>query len=249
VSDSEPSAELLSAHARIAELERELAKAMPIEECVVRLLAHELRAPLAPLLTAVQLLEESSTVAPDSKRWIAVVRRNVHLEARLIDDAMDLLRIRRGIALASRERALISVILRGALEAVKDEATHKGIEPELLSTTTRKDIETCPAWLQHALWNLLRASLKSTPQGGAITLRARDEKASLVLEVVHPAGAEATWQKTLAAASGAEAALVELGTVGFSVLLARELVTACGGAFSARVDEGSLVYAIALPAG
>ena len=59
-------------------------------------LSHELRTPLTPVLMSVELLRTSPNLPADVQQLLQVVWRNVELEARLIDDLLDLTRIVRG---------------------------------------------------------------------------------------------------------------------------------------------------------
>ena len=59
-------------------------------------LSHELRTPLAPVLATLSLIEESPHLPSDLREEVNVIQRNVEMEARLIDDLLDLTRISRG---------------------------------------------------------------------------------------------------------------------------------------------------------
>src|SRR5690606_18892467 len=56
-------------------------------------LSHELRTPLTPVLTTAQILERSIALDETTRAAFAMIRRNIELEARLIDDLLDLTRI------------------------------------------------------------------------------------------------------------------------------------------------------------
>ncbi len=62
----------------------------------LNLLSHELRSPLTPILTLASLLEDDPRLAPDIRADMEVIRRNAEMEARLIDDLLDLVRIAKG---------------------------------------------------------------------------------------------------------------------------------------------------------
>jgi PAS domain S-box-containing protein len=59
-------------------------------------LSHELRTPLMPVLTTVQTLKIDTDLPPHIRSDLEMIRRNVELEARLIDDLLDLTRIAKG---------------------------------------------------------------------------------------------------------------------------------------------------------
>ena len=89
----------LTAQKESAELRlgKELAeKANATKDSFLAALSHELRTPLMPVLMSVAAMESDKTIPETARREIAMVRRNVELEARLIDDLLDLTRIARG---------------------------------------------------------------------------------------------------------------------------------------------------------
>ena len=76
--------------------EEELSRAKEVAEAAnqakdnfLAILSHELRTPLTPVLAAVVLLEDDRTVPPHIRREIEMIRRNIEVEARLIDDLLD----------------------------------------------------------------------------------------------------------------------------------------------------------------
>src|SRR5678816_4700935 len=96
------------------------------------MLSHELRTPLSPIVHAVTLLEESDC-PPAVQDCVSTIRRNVMLEARLIDDLLDLARIRNGKLRLEPQLVDIHEILRHALEICRPDlvARHLRIEEEL----------------------------------------------------------------------------------------------------------------------
>jgi PAS domain S-box-containing protein len=77
-----------------AKLEAE--KANHAKDQFLAMLSHELRTPLTPVLMAATSLESDSRIDPEVREELAVMRRNIELEARLIDDLLDLTRIEHG---------------------------------------------------------------------------------------------------------------------------------------------------------
>jgi CheY-like chemotaxis protein len=70
----------------------------------IALLSHELRTPLSPVLTGVALLEQDLSLSPPGRDLVALIRRNVELESRLIDGLLDVTRIARGKVTLERRR-------------------------------------------------------------------------------------------------------------------------------------------------
>lgn len=138
-------------------------------------LSHELRTPLTPVLALVASLQEDERARP-FQRELAAIRRNVELEARLIDDLLDLTRITRGKLELRREVSDLRQVVEHAFEACVADLEAAGLravvdlgdgDPRLWADAPR---------LTQVLWNLLRNAVKFTPAGGTVTVRARQEE-------------------------------------------------------------------------
>lgn len=171
--------------------EEELRQARDLAEAGVRArdtflasLSHELRTPLTPVLMTAAALREDPRLPEDARAQLAIVQRNVELEARLIDDLLDLTLIaRRRFSLHPRSCELHSLVDM-AVEIVREEVKDKELNLELDLKARRTTLEADPARLQQVLWNLLRNAVKFTPRNGRVVVRTRDsEDGRLVLEI------------------------------------------------------------------
>ncbi|HYG62183.1 MAG TPA: GAF domain-containing sensor histidine kinase, partial [Thermoanaerobaculia bacterium] len=88
-------------------------------------LSHELRTPLTPVLAMASMLERDERLPGDARNALTMMRRNVELEARLIDDLLDLTRISRGKLELERGAADVRQILEHALDTVEAELMTK----------------------------------------------------------------------------------------------------------------------------
>jgi signal transduction histidine kinase len=151
-------------------LRQELIGANAAKDQFLALLSHELRSPLAPVIAMVGELEAE---LPDSKpvsEALEVVRRNVELEARLIDDLLDVTRIAKGKLQLSFESIDVHQLLQRAYEICREEITAKNLEAEFHLRATQTHVEGDPARLQQVFWNLIKNSVKFTPEKGRITI-------------------------------------------------------------------------------
>src|SRR5215217_878169 len=82
----------------------EAERANKAKDRFLAVLSHELRTPLAPITTAVHVLEKAARVDERHRDLLPMIRRNVALEARLIDDLLDLTAISTGKVSLHRER-------------------------------------------------------------------------------------------------------------------------------------------------
>ncbi|MDB6169637.1 MAG: Histidine kinase [Verrucomicrobia bacterium] len=146
-------------------------KANLAKDAFLAALSHELRTPLNPALMATVALEQTKKLPPHVRSGLALIRRNIELEAHLIDDLLDLTRIAKGkLELQPGPMDLHNVVKR-AMEICASDAEEKRLRFNLhldaLETMTTGDAVR----LQQAVWNLIRNAIKFTPMGGQVTIR------------------------------------------------------------------------------
>ena len=134
-------------------------------------LSHELRTPLTPVLMAAVALDEDPALPEHLRRDLAMIRRNVELEARLIDDLLDLTRIAQGKLELRLGPLDVHVVIQGALEICRPDFVAKHQQVELHLDARDAATSGDAVRLQQALWNLIRNAIKFTPPGGTITIR------------------------------------------------------------------------------
>src|SRR5206468_739344 len=100
--------------------------------------------------------------------------------ARLIDDLLDVTRIAKGKLQLTFEIVDIHEILRRAYEICREDMARKSIEPRFELNAKEVHIEGDPARLQQVFWNLIKNSVKFTPEGGRITMATSDRSANEV---------------------------------------------------------------------
>jgi len=136
-------------------------------------LSHELRTPLNAILGWATLLAEESLSEEDMTRGLTTIQRNARLQARLIEDLLDMSRIVSGqLRLEMREVDLCHLV-DSTVSAAVPSAEAKGI-----SISRDLEDEACavmgdPERLNQILWNLLSNAVKFTPRGGHASVRLR----------------------------------------------------------------------------
>ena len=146
-------------------------------------LSHELRTPLTPVLALVSGLEGDGRMRDVADR-LAMIRRNVELEARLIDDLLDLTRIARGKLEIQRSVCDVRALVEHAIQICCAESCDAG----RLKVLTELAASEHRVWgdgsrLMQIFWNLLRNSVKFTPEGGTIVVRTWNEEEQVVVEI------------------------------------------------------------------
>ena len=135
-------------------------------------LAHELRNPLAPIRSGVELLRIAGEEAPTRERALDAMARQVAHLVRLVDDLMEVSRIRLGKLVLRREPTDLAAAAATALE------THQGaiaagglrVEQDLEPGTV---VDGDPVRLTQVISNLVHNAVKFTPPGGQVAVRAR----------------------------------------------------------------------------
>ncbi len=138
-------------------------------------LSHELRTPLMPVLMTASALREDTRLPEAVRSELAMIERNIALEARLIDDLLDLTRITKGRLQLREEMCDVHSLIGLAVAIMHDEARAKPVAVELDLAARRASLRGDPARLQQVVWNLLRNAIKFTPVGGRVAIRTRDE--------------------------------------------------------------------------
>ncbi|HEX7190249.1 MAG TPA: ATP-binding protein, partial [Thermoanaerobaculia bacterium] len=136
-------------------------------------LSHELRTPMTAILGWARLLPTMSTGDPMFAEAVSSIARGAQLQARLIDDVLDVSRIVSGKMRLTRERVNVESILNASIEAVRPSSLARGIRIETNFAPHLGWIVADPTRLQQVMWNLLTNAVKFTPKGGMIHVSAR----------------------------------------------------------------------------
>jgi signal transduction histidine kinase/response regulator RpfG family c-di-GMP phosphodiesterase len=162
----------------------EAERANSAKDQFLAMLSHELRTPLTPVLTSVSALENEPSLSPFAHDSLQMIRRNVELEARLIDDLLDLTRISKGKVQLSLELVDAHALLRNALEICSHDIKQKQLRLTLDLSARQVRLKADPARLQQIFWNLIKNAVKFTPENGQLDVRTSSEgEAELKVEV------------------------------------------------------------------
>ena len=134
-------------------------------------LSHELRTPLTPILIWAGGMVNDPSLPPEVDEGLRMVCRNVELEARLIDDLLDLTRIARGKLKLNLRKSDAHDLLGHAMEIVRDEILSRKLKLAVDLTARDHLVLADESRLQQVFWNLLKNASKFTPGQGAVTVR------------------------------------------------------------------------------
>lgn len=146
-------------------------------------LSHELRTPLSPVLLLASEGCKNPDVPPPVRADFETIRKNVDLEARLIDDLLDLTRITRGKLKLDLQPLDLNCVIDDALATLRAEALTKGVTMKSALSVGPVPVLADAVRLQQVLWNLLNNALKFTPAHGEISIRTYHDPAGQVARV------------------------------------------------------------------
>jgi len=161
----------------------ELAEVDRRKDEFLAMLGHELRNPLAPVTTALQIMRIHETEPSRVARSREIVERQIEHMTRLIDDLLDVSRITRGKIELREQPLLLSSVIERAIESVRPLIDERGHRILLDLPTEPITFLADPARLAQVFANLLNNAAKYTDVGGRIWLHARVEGNDLVVGV------------------------------------------------------------------
>ena len=235
-------------HRRHAEAElrrkvEQLADADRRKDEFLAMLGHELRNPLAPVSTALQLMRMHSDEPLRVARARETIERQVEHMTRLIDDLLDVSRITRGKIELRQEAVILSTLVARAVEAARPVIDERGHRLSLDLPEEPVTLRGDPARLEQVLANLLNNAAKYTDVGGRIWVRAFVEGERLVISV-RDNGAGLTPEMSSRVfdlfVQGPEMRAYARGGLGIGLTLVRRLVEMHGGTAEARSDGPGL---------
>ncbi|RIL07173.1 MAG: hybrid sensor histidine kinase/response regulator [Proteobacteria bacterium] len=137
-------------------------------------LSHELRTPLTPILFGLATIELQPGLPDSLRATLDMMRRNVELEARLIDDLLDVTRIARGKLRLERTTLDLHAVLGEVAEAFRSELEADGKDLVLELDAQRRHVSADPARLHQIFRNLVGNAIRFSPRGGSISVCTRD---------------------------------------------------------------------------
>lgn len=172
--------DLTEGQAQAAQKKRadDLADANRSKEEFMALLSHELRNPLSPILSALEIQRQVKTDDPILQQAGNIIERQVRQMVRLVDDLLDISRITKGKLRLNKERVELRVIANRAAESARPAIDCRKHEFSMSLPTEPIWVEADPARLEQIIVNLLNNAAKYTDPGGLIRLslqRAGDE--------------------------------------------------------------------------
>jgi len=203
-------------------------------------LSHELRTPLNPILMAVTAMLDAPAPPADVRPELEMIKQNVTLQARLIDDLLDVMRIVRGKMHLRWGVADCHALIDQAVRVCRSEVFGRGVRLELDLAARDHHVNADAARLQQVFWNLIKNAVKFTPDGGRLTVRSRNagrDGGALVVEFadtgigISPEVLPAIFDPFQ---QGEATITRRFGGLGLGLAISRSIVEAHGGSLAAE---------------
>ena len=151
----------------------------------IAIMSHELRNPLNVIVGYSELLVHIKEIAdsPQLLKIAGAIKRNAETQAKLVQDVLDLSRLRSGKLNLNRELVFVLASVNNAVDTVRDEAAEKKITIAVNTSDESVVVDADPIRLQQIVWNLLNNSIKFTPAGGTITVSISSNNGNVALTV------------------------------------------------------------------
>jgi PAS domain S-box-containing protein len=216
-------------------------------------LSHELRTPLTPVLASIEVVQDDPTLSDSIRERFQTIRRNVELEAQLIDDLLDLTRIAKGKLQLSFDLVDAHALLRNVMEICDTNVREKKLTVDVELGAESHWVRGDSARLQQVFWNLVKNAIKFTPEGGSIRISTRELEGNRISIDVTDTGigiqAEAL-EKIFDAFEQASRDITRLfGGLGLGLSISKALVEAHGGEIQATSegDGRGATFSVLLP--
>ena len=175
--------EELVANAQRVQAEAALRRADRQKDEFLATLAHELRNPLAPIRTAVELIRRRNPPDPTVQRARDIIERQASHLTRLVDDLMDVSRITLGTIHLRKELLDLRAVAVGAAESVRAALDSAGLTLDQQIAPQPVAVQGDATRLAQCIVNLLNNAVKFTPRGGHIVLRVAQQGPTAAVEV------------------------------------------------------------------
>jgi PAS domain S-box-containing protein len=155
------------------EAERALREADRQKDTFLATLSHELRNPLAPIRAGAHIIALSPLADERMRRAAAVIERQSALLTRLVDDLLDVSRLKFGSLVLQTARVDVRRVVEAAVETSRPQIDVAGHDLQLHLPDAPLMVEVDEARLAQCISNLLNNACKFTPHGGRVTLDVR----------------------------------------------------------------------------
>jgi PAS domain S-box-containing protein len=215
----------------------------------IAMLSHELRTPLNPVLLEATDAAHDPALGEAVRDRFARIAEHVQLEARLIDDLLDLNRLNVGKTAFDLRPLDLHPLVKEAVANLEEELTAKQLRVNLALAASGSWVEADEVRVRQVLWNVLKNAIKFTPKGGAIRVRSANRAEGQLIELavedtgigMREADLELVFEPFVQAPAAAGRAH---GGLGLGLAITRSIVLRLGGEIIAQsdgLDQGTTI--------
>ena len=210
------------------------------KDTFLAMLSHELRTPLTPVVLALETLRKQWPGNNEANSALEMIRRNVEVESRLIDDLLDVTRISKGkleltLAVIDGHKEIVN-----AVEMCQGEAEAKKIRVRVDLRATDHHVAADEAKFQQIVWNLLKNAIKFSPEKGEISISSANERSQQLTITVQDNGIgiapDAIERIFDPFEQGERSFKQRFGGLGLGLAISKSLAQAHGASLVARSD-------------
>ncbi len=206
-------------------------------------MSHELRTPLNSMLILSKLLMDNSdgNLTPDQVDSAQVIHKSGNSLLRLINDILDLSKIEAGKLEVEMAEVSVSEVLNDTQNLFKPLAAQKKITLEFQNSFTNKVFHSDKHRLGQILKNIISNAVKFTPEGGSVSVGARESGEAIAFEITDtgigiPANKQAQVFEAFKQADGSISR--QYGGTGLGLSITKNLVSLLGGEIVFKSEEG-----------
>jgi len=237
---------------RLSATNEELSRASRLKDEFLASLSHELRTPLNAILGWLQILRNTPAGPEQTARALESLDRNARVQARLIEDLLDVSRIISGKFHFRADEVDLVGVVHSAVDAIRPAAVAKRIDMVIQLAAPPKLVIGDADRLRQAIWNVVSNAVKFSPIGGRVQVELTESDRQLLLEVrdngvgIDPAFLPHVFDR-FRQADGSMTR--QHGGLGLGLAIAREIVGLHGGTVRVSSDGPGhgAIFSISLP--
>jgi two-component system, OmpR family, phosphate regulon sensor histidine kinase PhoR len=227
-----------------------LLNTLRLKDEFIKTIGLELRTPLSTMKTALSLLNSSNIKPPQRQRYMEMLSQECDRQGSLIAGVLDLVQIESSSEQVPIEALHLSDIVPGVVSTYQPLSQEKGV---MLAYVVPEDLPpvACPtSWLKQIVINLLHNSIKFTPAGGQVWVRARQQGELLQLEF-RDSGvgiASSDLPRIFDRFYRVRGASEDGNGVGLGLSIVQQLLLRCGGSIAVKSKQGEgSIFTVNLP--
>jgi len=210
-------------------------KASKAKDDFLAALSHELRTPLNPILMLSTEMELDESLPAEARAHAGIIRSNAELEARLMDDLLDLTRIAHGKFHLVQSTFSLHDLLKNTQDIARDDCRAKGVSLTFAKAAEEHHVECDFARMQQVFWNLVKNAIKFTPEGGKIHVATDNVSPGRIAVTVRDSGIGISAEmqpRIFEAFDQGSVATQQFGGLGLGLAIVKSVVDMHGGILS-----------------